>query len=237
MDDANADPAEVARAFRFIRAINRHLGGTSSLLRVWEKECLSWPRDRPMHWLDLGTGAADIPLAVDDWARRRGLRVTCVALDRMAASLTVARAAVGSHPRIRVEEGDAFTLDRDFAAGSFDYVHAGLFLHHLPDDQVPRVLRSMGQLATRSVIWNDLLRTRQSAVAIRLLTLACPRFVRDDARLSVAKGFLPDEARALAHCAGLSGVTLRHRPLVGRFVLTAAGGVSPVHECPTAHPA
>lgn len=221
MDAADVPQAEIDTAFRFIRRVNRWLGGAASCIDVFRRERPTWPSDRPIRWLDLGTGAADIPLAVDRWAERRGIRVECVAVDHHPACLEVARAAVGNHPRIRVEDADALSLDARYPAWSFDYVHAGMFLHHLADDDVIRVLRSMGRLATRGVIWNDLLRSSWSHWAIRAVTIGQPAIVRDDATLSVAKGFTPTDAREAARWAGLDRVQVRVRRLVGRFVLTA----------------
>ncbi|MFO0827253.1 MAG: methyltransferase domain-containing protein [Phycisphaerales bacterium] len=223
MDADDVDPREIDESFRFIRIVNRRLGGIAGLRAVFERDLATWPRDRPMRWLDVGTGAADIPLAIDAWAVRRGLSVECVAIDRHPACLAVARGAVDDHPRVRVEEGDALALDR-FADASFDYVHAGMFLHHLVDEDVVRVLAAMGRCARRAIVWNDLLRSPLSRAGIAILTLGASPIVRDDARLSVAKGFTVVEARTLARSAGLDRVDVRVRRLVGRFVLTGSAG-------------
>ncbi|MDZ4829502.1 MAG: methyltransferase domain-containing protein, partial [Phycisphaerae bacterium] len=196
-----------------------------SLRSLFAAQASTWPRDRPMRWLDVGTGAADIPLAIDAWAVAHGFDVECVALDRHQACLKVARNDVGAHPRITVVDGDALVLDR-FNDASFDYVHAGMFLHHLTDDDVVRVLAGMARCAARQIIWNDLLRSPLSRVGIALLTIGAASVVRDDARLSVAKGFTPREIRALAKRAQLVDERLTLRRLVGRFVFTASAGRS-----------
>lgn len=252
MDAPDVPEAEISRSFRFIRRVNRWLGGTAACLRVLQQEARAWPRGQTIRWIDLGTGVADIPLAVDRWATRHGYAVACVAVDNHAACLRLAREAVGSHPRIRVVEGDALafrfdarpaergnrsgesvTGDQTSTAPSeedspaidppFDYAHAGMFLHHLRDQEVVRTLRTMGQLARRRIIWNDLLRAPWSETAVRIATLGQPEIVRYDALLSVRKGFTPSEARAAAEAAGLQEIVVRTSPLVGRFVLTARG--------------
>ncbi len=224
MDAADVPQAEIDAAFRFIRRVNRWLGGTGGLLDVMRRDSALWPKDRPIRWLDLGTGAADIPLAIDAWALRAGHEVACIAADHHPACLAVARAAVGDHPRIEIVDRDALKLDDYFAPASFDYVHAGMFLHHLSDDDVVGVLRSMARLATRKIVWNDLSRSTLSRVGIRLLTIGQPSMVRDDATLSVNKGFTEAEAREAARWAGIERVSFRQRRMVGRFVLTGVRG-------------
>jgi hypothetical protein len=252
MDAPDVPPDELSRSFRFIRRVNRWLGGAAACLRVLKREATAWQRGESIRWIDLGTGVADIPLAVDRWATRNGYAVTCVAVDNHAACLRLARDAVGSHPRIRVAEGNALDphfgvrpADPEDRAGKsvngpptsnahmqdgspaidppFDYAHAGMFLHHLRDAEVVQVLRTMGRLARRRVIWNDLLRAPWSETAVRIATLGQPEIVRYDALLSVRKGFTPSEARAAAEAAGLREIVVHTSPLVGRFVLTARG--------------
>ncbi len=75
MDDPNADAAEMEASFRFIRLVNRHLGGIGGLLPEIRRLASSRESRRPLRWLDLGSGAADIPLAIDRWATQLGIPI------------------------------------------------------------------------------------------------------------------------------------------------------------------
>ncbi|MBL9147224.1 MAG: methyltransferase domain-containing protein [Phycisphaerae bacterium] len=217
-DDIALD--ELERSFRFIYRVNRWFGGAAALRRVLADDAPRWPRDRPIRWLDLGTGAADIPLAIDAWAARAGHDVRCVALDRHPGCLALARKAVRGHPRIEVVSGDALDLS-GFGDRSFDYVHAGMFLHHLHEPSIISVLQAMGRIASRAVVWNDLSRSAWAAFAVWLVTVPEPAGVKFDARLSVRKGFTAAEALALAERARLRA-TLRPHAFVGRFAVVGA---------------
>lgn len=219
MDDPAVDRTEMRESFRFITAVNRWLGGTAALRSFLARESPSWDRSRPIRLLDLGTGIADIPLAVGDWARPRGLDVRSVGLDLHPTCLELAREAAAGRPDVEIVAGDAREALAIFGPRSFDYVHAGMFLHHLVDDEVARMLAVMGGLATRAVVWNDLVRSPLSRLGVRLLTLRSTPIVRDDARLSVEKGFTRAEALAFAREAGLAAIEFRSMPLAGRFRL------------------
>lgn len=216
MDDPAAPPAAIAEALRFIRGINRWTGGASALLRALDE--LSWPADRPLRLLDVGTGSADLPEAVLAWARRRGRRVRVVGVDRHPATAAIARARTDGDDAIEIVEADATALGDRFAGDAFDVAHAGMFLHHLDDATVEGVLAAMGRLAG-VVIWNDLLRGPVGRVGVRLLALPAPAMVRHDAVVSVDAGFTRREVLERAGAAGLR--TMRMRVAWGyRFIWT-----------------
>jgi len=100
-------------------------------------------------------------------------------------------------------------------------VHAGMFLHHLPEIRVLTLLAIMDRLARRGVVWNDLVRSRVARVGIHVLTARQVAMVKHDARVSVEAGFTPREARALCARAGVDYADVRWSFLQQRF--TAAG--------------
>ncbi len=220
MDDPAVDRGELDRSLRFIRRINRRLGGTAAALGLLQRQSSSWPAGEVVRVIDLGTGSADIPLAMLGWARARGLRVHVTAVDSHPTTLELAREHVGDVPDIELVCADARRLMDRFRPGDFDYAHAGMFLHHLDDIEVMTVLRVMDRLTTRGLIWNDLLRGPVEAVGVRLLTLGAPAMVRHDGIVSVAAGFKRHEVLDLARRVGLPHVQYR-RHLFGRFTLVS----------------
>ncbi|HYE60584.1 MAG TPA: methyltransferase domain-containing protein [Phycisphaerales bacterium] len=227
MDDPNVPRDQLALSLRYIRAVNRVLGGESSLLRHLKAWSCRWPKDRPITLLDVATGSADLPLAARRWAERRGYDLRITGVDKHHETLAFAREHTQNHPAIDLRHADALTLDRTFEPTSFDYVHAGLFLHHLSDEDIITVLRQMNTIARRGLIWNDLVRSTASARVIRLLTLGMPHIVKHDARVSVAAGFTREEAESLAQRAGITYTTYTWRALTHRFTIA---GEKPVQR-------
>ncbi len=144
-----------------------------------------------------------------------GVDVRVVGVDLHA---TTARAALAENPDPRIQIVRADALDLPFAEGSFDYATTSLFLHHLDDDDVVRVLAAMSRVARRGVIAGDLLRRRRAYAWISLLTLAATPMVRHDARASVAQAFTKAEVLRLRERAGI-GFAGYHRHFGHRFVL------------------
>lgn len=222
MDDPDVDRAELAESLAFIREVNRRLDGTKALLDYLQSQSSTWPADRPVRLLDVGTGSADIPLAVVEWGRAAGHEVQVTAIDRHATVLDLAGEHIGGCAAIELRQLDALKLMDHFEPGAFDYAHAGMFLHHLEDIEVMTMLQIMDRLATQAVIWNDLLRNIVGRIGIRLMVMSprTPPMVRHDGIASVAKGFTKREARELATRAGLPNVQVRSH-LMHRFTMVS----------------
>ena len=100
MDDPNVDRAQLARSLRFIRAVNRRLGGASAALGHLRRWSAEWPPESVIRVIDIGTGSADIPLAITRWARQSGRRVEITAVDNHPTTLALAREHVNEEPGI-----------------------------------------------------------------------------------------------------------------------------------------
>lgn len=218
MDDPGVDREELAQALAFIRRVNRRLGGVSAALGHLDRWSAQWQRDGEIRILDVGTGSADIPLAIARWARRRGHRVHITGVDLHETTIELARRHVAGEQAVELICADALGLMDRFEPGSFDYVHAGMFIHHLDDIPAVTALRIMDRLAARGVIWNDLVRGWIGRAGVRLLTIGATPIVRHDALVSFDAGFTRAEAMDLALRAGLCEPRYR-RHLGYRFTL------------------
>jgi hypothetical protein len=218
IDDPAVPADDLARSLAYIRFVNRWLLGARGLLRhlrVWSHR---WPRDRPVTLLDIGTGSADIPVRAREWARGAGYDLRITGVDQHPGTLDIARQHVAGREGIELVQANALRLMDFYKPGSFDYVHAGMFLHHLPFIEVLTVIRIMDRLARRGIVWNDLVRSRLSLAVLRLLLVGQPWIVRHDAIVSVRAGFTRREALDFARRADL-GYT-RYRDLLSyRFTL------------------
>ncbi len=191
---------------RDLRRVNRWLGGvrlTSAAI-----DALAAHRSE-LSILDVGTGGADIPIALLADARRRGKAVRIVGLDsrpEVLAAAAVADDAVTRADDLSLQVGDGRSLP--YPDQSFDIVHASLVLHHLDGDDVTALLREMARVARLGIVVNDLDRSRLGWVGAWLLghVLTGNRYTRHDAPLSVRRAYRVDEAVALVRGSGLAPV-------------------------------
>jgi SAM-dependent methyltransferase len=198
--DTAAD--DIAGALRDIRLVNRYLGGNAAILAALDPLLRDRSAHRALELLDVGTGSADLPLALLRRSRRSGGEIRITALDYDATTAEIAASACSSEPRIRVVMGDATRLP--FPPRSFDVVTASMFLHHFAPYEAVRLLVEFRRVARRAVVINDLRRHWLPWGFIYLaarLTRRHPIFVHD-AALSVLRGFTVAELQRLADQTG-----------------------------------
>jgi ubiquinone/menaquinone biosynthesis C-methylase UbiE len=207
LDDLSRSLAEVAR-------LNALFGGRLITMAHVKRLIGAIPSHRRVTVLDVGTGSADVPLALVRWARRAGRPIRVLALDRDLPTLSIARRAAAGYPEIVPIQGDARLLP--VRPRSVDIVISALTLHHLEPEPAVRFLVEMDAAARSGFVVNDLARSRSAYVLVWLATrvFTRTRMSRHDGPLSVRRAYTPDEVRALCEKAGMFDVRVfRYAPL------------------------
>jgi len=188
---------------RDLARVNRRLGGIDLSARAIEALA---PGHSSIEVLDVGTGGADIPLALIDRGRDRGRLVRVTGIDNRpevleAAALADRRVTSTGELVLHVADGQALP----FPDGAFEVAHSSLVMHHLEPDAARALLAEMARVARRGVVVNDLVRGRAAwAGAWALSHLATRnRFTRRDAPLSVRRAYSVAELTALLAAAGI----------------------------------
>ena len=207
LDDLSRSLAEVAR-------LNALFGGRLITLAHVKRLIAAIPGHRRVTVLDIGTGSADIPLALVRWARRAGRPMRVFALDRDLPTLGIASRAAAGYPEIIPIQGDALALP--VRPQSVDVVISALTLHHLEPEQAIRFLVEMEAAARSGFVVNDLVRSRTAYALVWLATrvFTRTRMSRHDGPLSVRRAYTRNEVRALCEKAGMFDVRVfRYAPL------------------------
>lgn len=207
LDAGEGTDDDVARSLADLRRINRFLGGKKVVLGALSK-CLDETREG-VTLLDVGTGSADIPIAVVELCRLRGLKTFVAAVDISERNLRISTARFGVTSEVHLVQADSLKLP--FADHSFDFVTASLFLHHFRDEDVVRLLADFGRIARRAVIVNDLVRNLIPYYFARVAfpIMAASFLTRNDGPVSVLRGFTADEMNELARTAGLKNCKVK----------------------------
>jgi SAM-dependent methyltransferase len=190
------DQPDVSRSDLYLNlaeldSINRILGGhktTIAGLRHFLKGA-----NRPISVLDIGCGGGDTLLAVYQWGREENITFYLYGVDLLPDAIAYARETLQGVPRKKLWAQDFHQLPD--VADQYDVVISSLFCHHLYGEELRALLRKMLTLSRLGILINDLHRHPLAYYSIRMLTALFSRshLVRNDAALSVRKGFRRDE--------------------------------------------
>lgn len=191
---ADVDSARFRRTIRQFRLINNLFSASSRLARKHFFTIMEREPDRIYTLLDVGAGGCDIAIRTAFEARQRGLKLNITALDNDRRILPIAAQAIRDYPEIRIVEGNALELGR---LGTFDFVFSNHLLHHLTWDDIRIFLDGVIARTRLAFVMNDLKRSNMAYLGFTIFSwFATPgSYHFHDGRLSIRRGFLPEELR------------------------------------------
>jgi len=212
LDRPDCDPALANASYRFMEMVNCRFGGIRMVRRFLSTEMKRRHADIPLRVLDIGSGSCDIPLAVSKWAHAYGRSLHFTCLEMSDHAIDIARRQLGRERNLTIQllQEDAFTHQ---PAEPYDCAVASMCFHHFSNTQILTLLERLRGFVEKSVLINDLRRTRLASFSARLLLsgTGMPAGVRHDALLSIRRGFKINELNALLR--QLDNVTFSVEPV------------------------
>ena len=208
MDDPGLDPATYEAVLHDLSRVNAWTLAARPTLGFLARGVGDMPAFR---LLDVGFGHGDMLRRIARWAKRRDIAVDLIGVDLNPKSAAVARAATPIHWPIEYRTGDYKDV-----AGPIDFVVSSAVTHHMSDEEIHDFLRFMEEKAARGWMVNDI---RRHAFAYYGFPLLCRvmrwhKMVREDGRLSIARGFREPDWRELIAASGIDPAAPR---IVRRF--------------------
>lgn len=204
MDQATLPLADTHRALADLDRIHRWLLGCHAVRRALLPRMKIEPVEQTA--LDLGTGSGQVANGVVDCARRHGITLRIVGVDRKLSHLVYGRRR--GIPQLRVV-ADARQLP--FGDQTIDWCISNLFFHHFTHDHNHRIVTEMQRVAKGGTLIVDL---RRSWLARRLIDpmlrlLGVARVALHDGQASISTAWSLDEVSQFLD--GQEPVELRHR--------------------------
>lgn len=161
--------------------------------------------------LDIGAGSGDVNRLLLRWASANGIEIKLTLADRTEEACEEARQLFRDEPRVEVMQCNLYDLE----PGSFDIVTGTQFVHHFSPAELPSVVGSMLRASKTGVVINDIHRHWIPWLAVWLTArlISTNRYIRNDAALSVAKGFRAEDWRHLKDALGVPDMAYCWRPL------------------------
>ena len=201
LDETGIPFEDIRKNMQELDTINTWLGGHAITRKAIRKfDC---GRKR-LHVCEIGCGGADNLRVIRDFGTMHHVDITCTGIDINPACLEFAKE--------QLPAGN-FILD-DYRNIEFsekpDIIFSSLFCHHFTDHELAEQLHWLKNNCRVGFFINDLHRHPIAYHSIRMLTaiFSRSRLVRNDAPLSVLRGFTRDEWAAIINRSGISGVSI-----------------------------
>jgi 2-polyprenyl-3-methyl-5-hydroxy-6-metoxy-1,4-benzoquinol methylase len=158
--------------------------------------------------IDVGCGGGDTLSAIDRYGTRTGIAFELTGVDPLPEALEYAKDHWKGEQSPEWRESDFQALDD---RERFDIATCSLFCHHLYGEELLALLCKLDRIARWGVVINDLHRHPLAYYGIRILSTLLSRsaYLRNDAPLSVRKGFKRWEWERILQNAGFSEYQIR----------------------------
>lgn len=188
--------------------INTWLGGHAVSI-AGAKALLKGRHERSVTICEIGCGGGDNLWAISKWLYHNGIECNVIGIDWLPAAIDTAS------QRRWTCRNEWFC--NDYREVTFharpDLVFSSLFCHHFTNMELTAQLQWMHVTARVGFFINDLHRHRVAYWSIKVLTglFSRSRLVRNDAPLSVLRGFTRTDWRLILSTAGLPQVRVQWR--------------------------
>jgi len=213
--DADSIPfADIRQNMKELDFINTYLGGHAITIAAFKDLCKG---KNKICVCEIGCGGGDNLVAVKNWCYKNKIELTITGIDIKEECIDYART--------RKTASGAKWITNDYKKVSFiekpDIIFSSLFCHHFTEEELVFQVKWMKQNSKVGFFINDLHRNFMAYYSIKFLTALFSNsyLVKNDAPLSVARGFNKSELENLCKEAGASQAKISWK-WAFRFVVT-----------------
>lgn len=197
--------ADIKKNMQELNTINTLLGGHAITIDGFSELAGNSKR---ITVCEIGCGGGDNLAAIVKYCRHQNIDIHCIGIDMKRECIEVAQS-------LQPLNGISQWIVSDYAKAKFedrpDIIFSSLFCHHFTDDDLVQQLQWMQQNSRIGFFINDLHRNSIAYRSIQILTkcFSSSYLVKNDAPLSVARGFIKPEWMKICKAAGLKNVSIK----------------------------
>lgn len=204
LDRDNIPFVDIKRNMHELNFINTHLGGHAITVKGLKSLLQIFPvlQCKEILICEIGCGGGDNLRALNSWCKKNNVRAQYLGVDINEDCI---RIAIDS-----CDDMSATFIHADYKNVHFetipDILFSSLFCHHFSNEDLIYMLQWMNSHSTKGFFINDLHRNYFAYYSIKWLTKIFSKsyLVKNDAPLSVAKGFSRMEWKSLFLSAGIN---------------------------------
>ena len=207
LDTDNIPFADIKQNMKELNTINTVLGGHAISIKGIQKIISNYKVEKPITICEIGCGGGDNLNALQKWCNKKNIKVTFIGIDIKQECIEFAQQ---QYPLLQCN-----WIQSDYQKISFDknrpaIIFSSLFCHHFIEDELITMLQWMKSNSLKGFFINDLHRHWLAYYLIQFITAAFSHsyLVKNDASLSVARGFLQTEWIKIFADAGIKNYSI-----------------------------
>jgi len=207
LDEVDIPKELLYQNLKELEFINKYLGGHSISLNGL-KEIVNG--SKRYNIIDIGCGGGDSLKAIAKWSKKRNYQLHLTGIDLKQDCIIYAQNNCKNYDEISFRCDDFRTAFSE--KEQIDIVHASLFCHHFTESEIVEFIKLCSDNKAIFLI-NDLERNPIAYYSIKLLTSLFSKssLIKNDAPLSVSRGFKKKEWITLLQKAGIKKYTVKNR--------------------------
>ncbi len=208
LDELSIEKLLLFQNLKELEFINKYLGGHAISINGLEQ--LLTNKTKTYNIIDIGCGGGDSAKAIARWSKSKSFRINISGIDLKEDCIEFAQNNCKKFSEIDLKCADfrtAFSNDT-----KIDIVHASLFCHHFKEAEIVEFIKLCNKNQAVFII-NDLERNPIAYYLIKILTRIFSKssLVKNDAPLSVLRGFKKREWSNLLKEAGINNFSIKNK--------------------------
>lgn len=195
LDGEDIPFGDIKRNMQELNFINTYLGGHDITVNGFKQIIVNAKLDRPLLVCEIGCGGGDNLAAINRYCQKHNIAIEFIGIDLNSSCIAFAKE---QYPKLKAK-----WIVSDYKAVNLavkpDIIFSSLFCHHFKNNDLIAMLQWKRENSKFGFFINDLERNYFAFYSIKTLTklFSSSYLVKNDACLSVARGFKREEWRKL----------------------------------------
>lgn len=208
LDEENIPKHLLFRNLKELEIINIRLGGHAVSLKGLKT--LLKDKNKTYKIADIGCGGGDSIKAMSNFTSKQKIKANYLGIDLKEDCIEYSTENCKNITNLTLYKDDfrnVFTYEKNI-----DIVHASLFCHHFKEDEIAGFIKDCSQNGSIFII-NDLERNPFAHYSIKWITKLFSKspLVKNDAPLSVLRGFRRNEWENIIKSAGIKNYSIKNK--------------------------
>jgi SAM-dependent methyltransferase len=203
LDNDDIPFADIRQNMKELNAVNTYLGGHKITISGIKKLIPQQTAGKPIVICEIGCGGGDNLNAIEKYCSKININVSFIGIDIKSECISFAKQ---QYPGLDAEWITSDYKLVNFSENKPDIIFSSLFCHHFTEEELRPMLLWMKTNASYGFFINDLHRHLVAYYSIKWITQLFSKsyLVKNDAPLSVARGFIKNEWMNIFKSAGIN---------------------------------